>query len=209
MNSSIIVADDHPMFREATVQLLKRIAPNSAIIMCSTLKSTYSHLRSNSNVGTVFLDLALSDSIGLEGVQRLKNSFPNIIIVVVSASEDLSIIKRAIELGVRGFIPKSEPMITMLGAYENILKGERWFPKSYTEQASLDSDTPSSAFNDLTPTQLKVLLRLRSGKNNKEIADSLFVTEATVKAHITAIFRKLGVKNRTQAVLVSNHYKLT
>lgn len=207
--SSIIIADDHPMFREASVQLLKRLQPQANILTTDTVKDTFSLLRSYSDVKLVLLDLSLPDSIGIEGLERLKRSFPDIPVAIISATFDPSTIARALKVGILGFVPKSEAMITIFEAFETILNNEQWLPKSYQEHLDKTAEASTSIFNDLTPTQLKVLTHMREGENNKTIAEALFVTEATVKAHITAIFRKLNVSNRTQAVLVSDYINLT
>ncbi len=207
--SSIIIADDHPMFREASVQLIKRLEPQSNILTTDTIKDTFSLLRSYSDIKLVFLDLSLPDSIGIEGLERLKRSFPDVPVAIISATFDPSTISRALRVGALGFVPKSEAMITIFEAFETILNNEQWLPKSYQEHLDKTTEAGDSIFNDLTPTQLKVLTHMREGENNKTIAEALFVTEATVKAHITAIFRKLNVNNRTQAVLVSDYINLT
>ncbi len=207
--SSIIIADDHPMFREASVQLIKRLEPQSNILTTDTIKDTFSLLRSYSDIKLVFLDLSLPDSIGIEGLERLKRSFPDVPVAIISATFDPSTISRALRVGALGFVPKSEAMITIFEAFETILNNEQWLPKSYQEHLDKTAEASTSIFNDLTPTQLKVLTHMREGENNKTIAEALFVTEATVKAHITAIFRKLNVNNRTQAVLVSDYINLT
>ncbi len=207
--SSIIIADDHPMFREASVQLIKRLEPQSNILTTDTIKDTFSLLRSYSDIKLVFLDLSLPDSIGIEGLERLKRSFPDVPVAIISATFDPSTISRALRVGALGFVPKSEAMITIFEAFETILNNEQWLPKSYQEHLDKTAEASTSIFNDLTPTQLKVLTHMREGENNKTIAEALFVTEATVKAHITAIFRKLNVSNRTQAVLVSDYINLT
>jgi DNA-binding NarL/FixJ family response regulator len=204
----IIVADDHPMFREASAQLLQRLAPESSVLTTDTVSEIFALLRSHSGARLVLLDLSLPDSVGIEGLQRLKNSFPDIPVVIISATTDAPTISRAMKAGALGFVPKSESMITMYEAFETTLKGEEWLPKAYLELVKNASDTAVSIFNDLTPTQLKVLSHMRQGENNKTIAEALFVTEATVKAHVTAIFRKLDVKNRTQAVLLTDHLDL-
>ncbi len=207
--SPIIVADDHPMFRDASAQLLQRLSPDSTVLTTDMISHTYNLLRANPGTQLVLLDLSLPDSIGIEGLQRLKKNFPNVVIAIISATCDTSTITRAMKAGAVGFIPKSESMITIFDALERVLNGQEWLPASYKEHIDKVSESSDSIFNDLTPTQLKVLTHIRQGENNKTIANSLFVTEATVKAHVTAILRKLDVKNRTQAVLITDHLDLT
>jgi DNA-binding NarL/FixJ family response regulator len=205
----IIVADDHPMFREASAQLLQKLASKSIVLTTDTVSKILTLLRSHSGARLILLDLSLADSVGIEGLQRLKSSFPDAPVVIISATTDNQTISRAMKAGAIGFVPKSESMITMYEAFEAALKGEEWLPSSYKEHVENTSNDAVSIFNDLTPTQLKVLNHMRQGENNKTIAKALFVTEATVKAHVTAIFRKLNVTNRTQAVLISDHLNLT
>ncbi|ORU90740.1 MAG: hypothetical protein A6F71_07245 [Cycloclasticus sp. symbiont of Poecilosclerida sp. M] len=210
MNSpSIIVADDHPMFCEAASQLLQRLSPDCTVLITDSINKTFSLLRSNANVTLILLDLSLPDSVGLEGLERLKKSFPDISVVIVSATSDVATIARAMKSGAIGFVPKSESMSTMSEAFEAALKQRKWVPAYYKEHVDKKAGDTVSVFNDLTPTQLKVLTHMRQGENNKTIANALFITEATVKAHVTAIFRKLNVKNRTQAVLITDHLDLT
>lgn len=204
-NSPIIIADDHPLFREAIIHLLSRLVPKQEIHTTDTLKGSLALLKTNPDTSHVLFDLCLPDSKGIEGILRLRKAFPDVTLVVISANRDLSMIAQSIKSGASSYIPKNESMETITTALTTVLNDKEWVPADYKEYIVNAGQSNASIFNDLTPTQLKVLFRLRSGENNKTIADGLFITEATVKAHITAIFRKLGVRNRTQVVIATQH----
>ncbi|MFM5687605.1 DNA-binding response regulator, partial [Aeromonas caviae] len=132
-----------------------------------------------------------------EGLAHLRGQYPDLPIVVVSASEDAAIIQQVLRLGALGFIPKSVPMKELVNALNTVIGGDNWVPEGISlHPESEDGPDFASKLASLTPQQYKVLIMLR-----EQIAWELNVSEATIKAHITAIFRKLGVKNRTQAVI--------
>ncbi|RLA21173.1 MAG: DNA-binding response regulator [Gammaproteobacteria bacterium] len=203
MNSSIVIADDHPLFREAVTIVLQRLFPQYQLLSAESLNEVLTILRKEPEIKLVLLDLNLPDSKGMAGITQLKSRFPEVPVVIVSASHELTTIHQALYCGAMGFIPKTEGMSTISEALKVVCSGGRWVPQDYEKSNQKNAEDELSIFTDLTPMQLKVLFHLRAGESNKEIAGLLFVTEATVKAHITAIFRKLGVSNRTQAVLAS------
>jgi DNA-binding NarL/FixJ family response regulator len=152
---------------------------------------------SNTSVDLLLLDLSMPGMDGARSLQSLRTEFPSVPILVVSAIEEPHVIRQTMELGAAGFLPKSSPFSTITDAVHAVLAGELWFPH-------LTASMPETArIADLTPQQRCVLELVCQGKQNKEIAVELHVTEATVKAHVTQILHKLGVRSRTQAALLA------
>ena len=201
----IVVADDHPLFREALVSAVRKARPDASVVECSSFAEADSALNSGA-VDLMLLDLKLSDVEGMTGLNLVRANHPAVPVVVVSASEELHTVRHALAVGASGFIPKSASLETMVEAISQILEGETWAPdvgEAEGEEADLQSRIAS-----LTPSQLRILEGLKAGRLNKQIAYDLGVTEATIKAHLTSVFRKLGVQNRTQAVILAQQIDL-
>ncbi len=196
----IIIADDHPLFRNALHQAVQLAVSGAELLEVDSIDNLMQLLSEVDDVDLLLLDLKMPGASGFSGLALLRNQYPELPVVVVSASEESAVVQQAMRFGALGFIPKSAPMRTLVSALNTILEGDPWFP----EGISLD-DAPEDNIADrlasLTPQQFKVLTMLSEGKLNKQIAYELEVSEATIKAHVTAIFRKLNVKNRTQAVI--------
>jgi len=201
-----IIADDHPLFRDALEQTISNSIKDLQIIQTGTLDSVIESLEGTDDVDLVLLDLKMPGVQGFSGLIFLRAQFPNIPVVVVSASEEAQVIKRVMELGASGFIPKSASMEDMQTAVQTVLAGEIWVPQNIDTDNSNDDENSELArrLTTLTPQQLRVLMMLRDGLLNKQIAYELSVSEATVKAHVSAILQKLKVDSRTQAVIVSS-----
>lgn len=200
----IVIADDHPLFRGALGSALARAAPDAALHETASLAGAREALGAGP-VDLLLLDLKLSDSEGFAGLAELRRDFPAVPVTVVSASEDDATIRRALAFGAAGFIPKSATLPEMVEALTAILAGDGWCPPLDDE----DEGEPMEArIATLTPSQLKILIGLQQGRLNKQIAFDLGVTEATIKAHLTSVFRKLGVHNRTQAVIAAQALSL-
>jgi DNA-binding NarL/FixJ family response regulator len=199
----IIVADDHPLVRGALKQALLAGMPGAEIREVGDLQSLSHELARGEPVDLVLLDLAMPGVSGFSGLLYLRSQHPEIPVVVVSATEEQSVMRRCVEVGAAGFIPKSAEVDTMREAIKVVLAGEIWTPDT------LETGTPPDAavadmmrrLSSLTPQQLRVLMMLSQGLLNKQIAYELKVSEATVKAHVSAILQKLGVDSRTQAVI--------
>ncbi|WP_396593464.1 response regulator [Brevundimonas sp. R86498] len=200
----IIVADDHPLFRAALVSALAHAAPGARIDETPSLAGAREAL-SRGPIDLLLLDLRLSDSDGFVGLAGVRADFPAVPVVVVSASEDGETIARALSFGASGFIPKSATLETMVEALSAIRAGEIWAPANLAAGAS---DGIEARIASLTPSQLRILVGLQQGRLNKQIAFDLGVTEATIKAHLTGMFRKLGVQTRTQAVIAARALSL-
>ena len=195
----IVIADDHPLFRAALSTAMVRASPDAAIEETSSLAGARAALATGP-VDLLLLDLKLSDSEGFAGLAGIRADFPAVPVAIVSASDDEGTVRRALAFGAAGFIPKSATLETMAEALGSILGGDIWAP-ALTEVEPMES--MESRIASLTPSQLKILIGLQQGRLNKQIAFDLGVTEATIKAHLTGVFRKLGVHNRTQAVIAA------
>jgi DNA-binding NarL/FixJ family response regulator len=199
-----LIADDHPLFREALISALRPLFENVDIIQSDSLESTLKALQQNSDFDLILLDLNMPGSDSFYGLIRVSQDYPDVPVAVVSASDSVEVVSKVMNLGAKGFIPKATPSRTIADALKQILDGNNWLPKGM--QTSIENDSPlidiATLVGELTPKQFQVLQLLQNGLLNKQIAFDLNITEATVKAHISAIFRKLNVKTRTQAVLL-------
>ena len=199
----IIIADDHPLVRGALRHALSSALSGAEIREAGDLESLGRELARPEPVDLVLLDLAMPGVSGFSGLLYLRSQHPEIPVVVISATEDRTVMRRCIEVGAAGFIPKSAEVEVMREAIRQVLAGDVWTP------ADLDLVVPADAavadmmrrLASLTPQQLRVLMMLTQGLLNKQIAFALKVSEATVKAHVSAILQKLGVDSRTQAVI--------
>ena len=202
MEHTIIIADDHPLFRAALQAALRQGMDNPDIHEAGSIANLQTLLEQVPNPDLILLDLHMPGAHGLSGLIFLRGSYPEIPVVIVSASEDQQIIHRAMQHGANGFIPKSSPLDTLKDAVTQVLDGEVWLPES---MAAMPAQTATPDIEQklalLTPQQFRVLGMISEGLLNKQIAYDLGVSEATIKAHVTAIFKKLGVRNRTQAVI--------
>ncbi|MGE0213481.1 MAG: response regulator [Parvibaculaceae bacterium] len=200
-----IVADDHPLFREALKQTLQGFLPDSGIRMAGSFDQVVTELESGEDFDLVLLDLKMPGAQGLSGLVFLRAQFPNVPVAIVSANDDPAVMRRALALGASGFVPKSSPAGGMREALEAMLEGRVWMPPDLDLEEGHDGETEDLArrLMTLTPQQMRVLMLLREGMLNKQIAFSLSVSEATVKAHVSAILQKLNVDSRTQAVIAA------
>jgi len=205
---TVIVADDHPLFRTAIKEALETDRGDTNFLEASSFESLQELVDQHSDVDLVLLDLHMPGVSGFAGLVYLCKRYPSVPVVIISANEDPVVIQRALEHGAAGFIPKSSSMETITEAISAILMGEIWSPAS--TQSNLPGNNVSEMelaerMSQLTPQQFKVLMMMSQGLLNKQVAYELGVSEATIKAHVTAIMNKLGVSNRTQAVLAANH----
>ncbi|EON93325.1 LuxR family two component transcriptional regulator [Marinobacter lipolyticus SM19] len=206
----ILIADDHPLFREAISSVIASGFEGSEIIETDDLDSALEITRENDDLDLILLDLNMPGMHGLNGLITLRNEAPTIPVVIVSAEEDKQVVLQAITYGAVGFITKSSPRAQMTEAIQQILNGNVYLPsdiirtaKESSSRRSRHEDNPISPelLNSLTRRQLLVLERMSKGESNKQIAYNLNIAETTVKAHVSAILRKLGVHNRVQAIL--------
>jgi len=205
------VADDHPLFRNAILEVIKRHYPDALVGQSMDLDSTIRDLEKNDETDLLLLDLHMPGSQDLFGLIMVREKFPSIPVAIISADEDADTINRAMGHGACGYIPKSCSPQVIHDAILTMLSGDRWVPEHLRNSLTpVDSEEKDMAAKiaTLTPQQYRVLCYLREGWLNKQIGYELGITEATIKAHITAIFRKLGISNRTQAVVMLSKMSL-
>ncbi|MEO1015774.1 MAG: response regulator transcription factor [Pseudomonadota bacterium] len=198
----ILLADDHPLFRAALRQAVQGAAPEREVIETSSLGEARAAIKAR-GPGLLCLDLHMSDSDGFAGLIALRQEWPALPVAIVSGSEEPSVARRAISFGASAFVPKSLDVEDIRVAIAAVLDGETWTPANFGATEDPAEAALADRLASLTPAQLKVLLHVRAGLLNKQIAYEMSISEATVKAHMTAILRKLEVQTRTQAVLAA------
>lgn len=201
----ILIADDHPLFRSALQQALTLgLGPEVRLVEAASIGELEACLAEKGDWDLVLLDLNMPGAYGFSGLVLLRGQYPQIPVVMISAQEEAAVVARAREFGASGFIPKSSPLETLQQAVRQVLDGDAWWPPQSSAAASVSAEAKaaSAGLASLTPQQFRVLTMVCDGLLNKQIAFELNVSEATIKAHVTAIFRKLGVRTRTQAALL-------
>lgn len=201
---SFIVADDHPLFRGALCQALKINYPDATIHEATDMASLQDVCEKHPNADLLLLDLHMPGAHGFSGLIFINGQNPELPIMVVSANEKPEIMSRAVEYGAAGFLPKSSSPDTITSAINQVLNGDIWLPEGVSTSAANSSEeelSTAEVIASLTPQQFRVATMLAAGLLNKQIAYEMEITEATVKAHLTALFKKLKVNSRTQAVL--------
>lgn len=202
MAGRILVADDHPIVRDALVAAIRSNWPESPVDEAESVAQAEALARSRRDYVLCVLDLMLPDAQGFSGVLLMQKLAPEAKIVVLSAREDALAVSTAYVLDAAGYLTKSTPMSVIAAALKRVLSGERLFPEIAAPPLESDRDM-RRRLDSLSTAQMRILLALAGGRLNKQIAGDMGLTEATVKAHLTAIFRKLGVSNRTQAILAA------
>lgn len=208
----ILIADDHPLFRSALQQALTLgLGPDVRLVEAASIAELEVRLSEKSDWDLVLLDLNMPGAYGFSGLVLLRGQYPQIPVVMISAQEEAAVVARSREFGASGFIPKSSPLETLQQAVRQVLDGEVWWPPQAFETVSVSAEAKaaSAGLASLTPQQFRVLTMVCEGLLNKQIAFELSVSEATIKAHVTAIFRKLGVRTRTQAALLLQQMEST
>ncbi len=205
MQAKILIADDHPLFRAAMRQALSDIVGDN-IVEAATYPQAHDVLVSDTDIELVFLDLKMPGNEGLTGLSEIRTHFPDVLVVIVSAEEDPELIRRAIDLGSSGYIPKSTPLPVIAEAVHQVLEGEQWLPENLSDTLPAYENKAEQSFAkrlaQLTPHQFNVLKMMADGLLNKQIAYELQISESTVKQHVSAVLRKLEVINRTQAGVI-------
>ena len=205
----IIIADDHPLFRRALLEILKVKLSTSQWLEAETVVELEGLLDNHNEADLLLLDLNIPGAHGFNTLIHVRSHFPQIPVVVVSGYEDNGTIAKSMAYGAAGFIPKSTPVEQIVEAIEQVLMGELWTPNDeYLSQTSELSDMAERVAS-LTQQQYRIVMMFAEGLLNKQISYELNVSEATIKAHATAIFRKLDVRNRTQAVIAISQLDLS
>jgi len=204
----ILIADDHPLFREAIHNVISDGFAGTEVMETADLDSALVLTQEHDDLDLILLDLNMPGMHGLNGLINLRNEAPTIPVVIVSAEQDKQVVLQAITYGAVGFITKSSPRVQMTEAIQQILNGNVYLPpdiirtqKCGTRRMNDAPSFPPELLQALTRKQLLVLERMTKGESNKQIAYTLEIAETTVKAHVSAILRKLNVHNRVQAIL--------
>jgi DNA-binding NarL/FixJ family response regulator len=201
---SFLVVDDHPLFLEALQSTLEHGFPGAQVEVADTLSGARAML-GQKRFSLVLLDLRMPDAAGFEGLMQVRTEHPKTPLAVISAMTGTDIVAKVKDLGAEGFIYKSQPRQTILQSVQLMLDGGKCFPDCASASPTWESAASGDVIDrlrQLTPQQFKVLAKVCQAKLNKQIAYELGVTETTIKAHITLIFKKLAVHSRTQAVLL-------
>jgi DNA-binding NarL/FixJ family response regulator len=201
----LVIADDHPLFRGALREAVSGLLEQVYIAEAGTFDELVDLLERGGDVDLVLLDLTMPGARGFSGLMYMRAQYPGVPIIVVSANDDPAAIRRCMEFGASGFIPKTLGVEAMRAAISRILNGGVWTPPDVDLAAGSDAEAAElmGRMATLTPQQVRVLMMLSEGLLNKQIAFQLSVSEATVKAHVSAILQKLGVESRTQAVIAA------
>jgi len=201
----IIIVDDHPLFRSALRQTLAAGDPAIVVEEAGDLTGLAAALEADRDCDLVLLDLNMPGSHGFSGLLLLRAQFPEVPVMIVSAVEQGTVIRRAFELGAAGYLSKSVEPAEIRRAIETVLSGEIFVPEGVILETADAQSALLRRLSSLTPQQVRVLMMLKDGLMNKQIAYELSISEATVKAHVSAILQKLDVDSRTQAVILAQH----
>ncbi|HEY5851046.1 MAG TPA: response regulator transcription factor [Lysobacter sp.] len=211
---TLLIADDHPLFRAALRQAAMEAVAGADILEAGHLDAVLAALDADTGVDLVLLDLHMPGNHGLAGLAAIRAQHPGVAVVVVSANDDPRVVRRALDHGAAGYLPKSAGLDELRDAIRAVLACEQWLPATLraavarTQSDSGDADL-AARLASLSPQQFRVLTLVAQGLLNKQIADRLQVQERTVKAHLSAIFERLGVRNRTQASVVLRELELS
>ena len=200
---TILIADDHPLFRDALRQAIENQMPDARILMAGDFDQVRQIIAENMEADLLLLDLTMPGISGFVGLIQLRNEYPALPVIMVSASDDVATIRRSLSLGASGFIPKSSSNDQICEAIYAVLAGDIWLPPNMALDSDVDDELSDvlKRIASLTPQQHRVLNMIADGLLNKQIAFKLGVSEATVKAHVSAVLLKLEVDSRTQAVI--------
>ncbi len=201
----LVIADDHPLFRGALREAVAGLLDRVDVTEAGTFDEVAGLLDRGGDVDLILLDLKMPGVRGFSGLMYMRAQYPSVPVVVVSANDDPSAIRRCMEFGASGYIPKTLGVEAMRSAIREVLQGGLWTPPDVDLTTGSDAETGElmARMATLTPQQVRVLMMLSEGLLNKQIAYQLGVSEATVKAHVSAILQKLGVESRTQAVIAA------
>jgi DNA-binding NarL/FixJ family response regulator len=203
-STRLLIADDHPLFRGALREAVSGLFEKPDIAEAGSFEDVTKQLERGAEIDLILLDLSMPGVRGFSGLMYLRAQYPSVPIIVVSANDDPAVIRRCMDFGASGFIPKTLGVEAMRAAIARVLEGGLWTPPDI-ELGPSDEPTAGmiARLALLTPQQVRVLMMLSEGLLNKQIAYELGVSEATIKAHVSAILQKLGVESRTQAVIAA------
>jgi DNA-binding NarL/FixJ family response regulator len=204
--ATLVIADDHPLFRTALKAAVGQLLPGARTVEAESLETLIEAVESHPEADLVLLDLRMPGAKGFSSLIQLRGLYPAIPVAIVSAEEEPATMRRALDFGATGFIPKSAALAQIGNALRAMLAGEVWLPENLGDGSPVVDEAErdlAARVGSLTPQQFRVLMLLSDGRLNKQIASDLDVAEATIKAHVTAILRKLGLYRRTQAAVLA------
>jgi DNA-binding NarL/FixJ family response regulator len=201
----VLIADDHPLFRGALREAVNGLFDRVEVAEAGTFEQVVERLETGGEVDLILLDLQMPGVRGFSGLMYLRAQYPSLPVAIVSANDDPVVIRHSMEFGAAGFLPKTLGVEALRAAVARVLAGEMWTPPDVELAGAADAEMAAliRRLATLTPQQVRVLMMLSGGLLNKQIAYELSVSEATVKAHVSAILQKLGVDSRTQAVIAA------
>jgi DNA-binding NarL/FixJ family response regulator len=202
----ILIADDHPLFRQALTLTLKAEFDDLDVLEAESIPQLQQILDNHQSLDLLLLDLDIPGAQGFNNLLCVRQKYPELGVIIISGFEEKENIYKAMSHGAAGFIPKSTPVGDMIIAIKDVLDGKLWTPDGEFSSDNNQHTEIESKVGSLTPQQHKILLMFADGLLNKQIAYDLGVSESTVKTHASTIFLKLGVKNRTQAVILLNEH---
>ena len=211
---SVLVIDDHPLYAFALTSALHHVFDHCQVETAISLKDGLRVIGTGPGPDLVMLDLRLPDVSGLSGLIRLRERLPDTPVVVISAQTSVDVVQSLMELGAAGFMPKDLSLPGIESALREIRTGKPYLPVEFRDAARRRPAQPSELENisrriaELSPQQMRIMKLICAGKANKQIAYELSLAEATVKAHVTALLRRLGVQNRTQAAVMMESVSL-
>lgn len=211
---ALLIADDHPLFRTALRGAAADAVADLQVHEADSLQAVLATLEAEPGIDLVLLDLHMPGNHGLAGLAAIRAQHPGVAVVVVSANDDPRVVRRALDHGAAGYLPKSAGLSDLQDAIRTVLACEQWLPStlraavSRTQPSSRDA-TLAARLASLSPQQFRVLTLVAEGLLNKQIADRLDIQERTVKAHLSAIFERLDVRNRTQAGVILRELELS
>ena len=201
----VLIADDHPLFRGALREAVNGLFDRIGVAEAGTFEEVVERLEGGGELDLILLDLQMPGARGFSGLMYLRAQYPSLPVAIVSANDDPAVIRRCMAFGAAGFLPKTLGVEALRAAIGRVLAGEMWTPPDVELAGEADAESAAliRRVATLTPQQVRVLMMLSTGLLNKQIAFELGVSEATVKAHVSAILQKLGVESRTQAVIAA------
>lgn len=205
--TSVIIADDHPLFRAALRETVGRLLAGAEVVEAQDMASLERATEQHSEADLTLLDLHMPGAHGFSSLIYLRSHYPSMPVIVVSAAEGGDIVQRAVDFGAAGYIPKSASLDAIADAITAVCDGNLWFPAIDADSDGGDAEL-AEKLSSLTPQQFRVLMMIADGLLNKQIAYELDVSEATIKAHVTAILRKLGLYSRTQAAVIAERLQI-
>ncbi|MEO5629772.1 MAG: response regulator transcription factor [Thermomonas sp.] len=211
---SLLIADDHPLFRAALRQAALDALNDVELFESGSLETVLATLDAQPQIDLVLLDLHMPGNHGLAGLAAVRAQYPGVAVIVVSANDDPRVVRRALDHGAAGYLPKSSGLDELRDAIRSVLACQTWLPAALRASVSRAQSSPKDAalasrLASLSPQQFRVLTLVAEGLLNKQIADRLDVQERTVKAHLSAIFERLNVRNRTQAGVILRELELS